>query len=119
MIKSLPNPAQLSSINGILSGDFDQDGYLDIVIAGNLFVSEVETPRNDAGIGLYLQGDGHGNFKPVRSLESGFYAPYDVKALAIINTSQGKVILVANNDDKLQAIRINLQNPLKTLVAYD
>ena len=117
IIKSLPNPAQLSSINGVLSEDFDQDGNLDIVIAGNLFVSEVETPRNDAGIGLYLQGDGHGNFKPVRSLESGFYAPYDAKALATINTAQGKVILVANNDEVLQAFRINPQNPLKILVA--
>ena len=61
----LPSEAQFSSANTISIGDFNQDNHLDMVIAGNLYVSEVETPRNDASIGLLLAGDGQGNFFPV------------------------------------------------------
>ena len=42
----------------MLIEDFNQDGNLDILVAGNLYTAEVETPRNDAGIGLVLLGDG-------------------------------------------------------------
>ena len=52
----LPREAQFSSINGMVVDDFNKDGNLDILAAGNLFVSEVETPRNDAGKGVYLLG---------------------------------------------------------------
>ncbi|MBL4879732.1 MAG: VCBS repeat-containing protein, partial [Oleispira sp.] len=45
----LPIEAQLSSINEILIDDYDKDGFLDLLIAGNLYASEAETPRNDAG----------------------------------------------------------------------
>ena len=52
----LPNEAQLSSINDILIDDYDQDGHADLLVAGNLYTSEIETPRNDAGMGLLLRG---------------------------------------------------------------
>ena len=52
----LPIQAQFSSINQILVDDYDNDGNLDALIAGNLYVSEVETPRNDASHGLFLKG---------------------------------------------------------------
>ena len=52
---NLPNVAQLSSINQILVQDFDNDGNLDVLIAGNLYNSEVETPRNDASHGLFFK----------------------------------------------------------------
>ncbi|MFK7906155.1 MAG: hypothetical protein AB8B69_13570 [Chitinophagales bacterium] len=30
--------------------DYDSDGFEDILLIGNLFHSEIETPRNDAGL---------------------------------------------------------------------
>ena len=39
-------------VNQIVVKDFNNDTKLDIVIAGNLYSSEVETPRNDASNGL-------------------------------------------------------------------
>ena len=104
-MRPLPNEAQLSSINDILIDDFDQDGHQDIVVAGNLYVSEVETPRNDAGMGLLLKGDGHGNFQPVLAQQSGILLPYDVKKLAVATTPTTKVALCAVNDGPLQAFR--------------
>ena len=102
----LPNLAQLSAINQILVDDFDKDGHLDALIAGNLYSSEVETPRNDAGIGLFLKGNGKGSFTPVRSLESGFYAPGDVKDMSKITIGKIEYIIVAKNNDTLQFVRV-------------
>ncbi len=107
VIHQLPNLAQFSSINQIIVKDFDNDTYLDAVIAGNLYSSEVETPRNDASNGLYLKGDGKGNFEPIVSHKSGLFAPNDVKDLAIIKIKEDDYIMVAKNDDYLQFIRVN------------
>ena len=107
LFRPLPNQAQLSSINNIMAKDFNQDGHLDILISGNLYASEIETPRNDAGMGLYLEGDGHGNFVPVPLSESGFFAPHDAKDMKLIAVGKDKkpVLLVANNDYQMQAIK--------------
>ncbi len=99
---SLPNEAQLSSVNAILAEDFDQDGNLDLLLAGNLFVSEVETPRNDAGVGLLLKGDGKGNFEPISPTQSGIYLPYDVKKAATFKTNTGEpIVVVVSNNEKV------------------
>lgn len=103
----LPNLAQLSSINQILIDDYNKDGNLDALIAGNLHSSEVETPRNDASIGLFLKGDGTGGFKGIRAIESGFYAPGDVKDMAKIKVGNEDYILVAKNSDFLQWVKVN------------
>ncbi len=102
----LPNLAQLSSINQILVDDYNQDGHLDALIVGNLYGSEVETPRNDAGNGLLLNGDGYGNFTPITSLNSGFYAPGDVKDMANIKIGEKDYIVVAKNSDYLQFVKV-------------
>jgi hypothetical protein len=105
----LPNEAQLSSINGIILEDFDQDGNLDILAAGNLFNVEVVTPRNDGGIGIFLKGDNKGNFTVVAPALSGFFVPGDVKALSQIhlNFPESKsAVLVGNNNNKLQIFKV-------------
>ncbi|RUA07183.1 MAG: hypothetical protein DSY82_08600, partial [Flavobacteriia bacterium] len=107
IMHKLPNLAQVSSINQILIDDFDKDSNLDIVVAGNLYGSEVETPRNDAGIGLFLKGNGKGALKPVRAFNSGLFIEGDTKDLAKINIAGKKYIIAAKNDDYLQFIRVN------------
>src|SRR5450756_2360834 len=85
--------------------DFDKDGNLDILAAGNLFNMEVVTPRNDAGIGVYMEGDGKGGFKIKPASETGFFAPNDVKSLALIKVKNGEnLVLVGNNNGKLQIL---------------
>lgn len=102
----LPNAAQLSPIRGIITDDIDGDGHLDLLVAGNLYDTEPNTPRADAGNGLWLRGDGLGHFTPVPPVESGFLAPLDVTGLALINTPAGKAVLVANNGDSVQTFTI-------------
>ena len=67
--------------------DLDGDGNLDLLMAGNFYVSEVETGRADAGIGLYMKGDGKGGFAPVKPAKSGFLAREDVRDLAILKAA--------------------------------
>ncbi|MBS0000465.1 MAG: VCBS repeat-containing protein, partial [Cyclobacteriaceae bacterium] len=106
----LPREAQFSSVNDMLISDFNKDGNLDLLIAGNMYGIEVKTPRNDAGIGLYLAGDGQGNFRPVNYRESGFYLPYDVKNLAGIRMDNTLLILAACNNDSLRVFKLNRSN---------
>ena len=105
IIHKLPVEAQLSSINQILVEDFDKDGTLDIVIAGNLYASEVETPRNDASYGLFLKGNNKGEFKAVRPTDSGLFIKGDTKDMATIKVGNEAYIIIAKNNDYLQFIK--------------
>lgn len=105
-ISPLPNLAQTSSINNILIDDYNLDGYKDILISGNLYQSEIETPRNDAGYGLLLCGDGKGKFEPKSPAESGFLAPHDAKDMQRIKAGGKQFILVANNQQYLQTLEV-------------
>ncbi|MCH8903829.1 MAG: VCBS repeat-containing protein, partial [Bacteroidetes bacterium] len=109
-ISSLPLEAQFSTVFGILVEDFNSDGNLDVLVAGNFYVSEVETGRADAGIGLFMSGNNNGDFKPATVLSSGFFAPHDTRDLALLNTNRiGEyLILVANNNYKLQVYQVKM-----------
>jgi len=102
----LPNLAQLSSINQILVKDFDEDSNLDIVVAGNLYASEVETPRNDAGKGLFLKGNGEGSFSSIPSMASGWFTPGDVKDMGLITIDGRRYAIVAKNSDRVQFVEV-------------
>jgi hypothetical protein len=102
----LPNLAQIAPIKGIIVDDVDGDGNLDLIVAGNLYDAEPNTPRADAGNGLWLRGNGRGHFTPVAPSESGLLAPHNVAGLASIKTPAGTAVLVANTGDSLQAFSI-------------
>ena len=105
--KPLPQLAQLASINKFVVDDFNNDGNLDAVLAGNLYNAEVETPRSDASFGLYLQGDGNGNFNPKTMMESGLKIVGDVRGMELISISGKKHLLVTRNNDWMQLIKVN------------
>ncbi len=106
VLHKLPNDVQLSNINQILVKDFNNDGNLDLVAAGNLYDAEIETPRNDAGTGLFLVGNGQGVFTSYSIRESGFYIPKDVKDLALIKVGGKQMIIASNNNDILKFIEV-------------
>lgn len=103
----LPNEVQISPINQIIVKDFDKDGNLDAITAGNLYASEVETPRADAGYGMFLKGDGKGNLKPITAKSSGFYTTGDVKDMKLIKINSIEYAISVKNNDFLQFIKIN------------
>lgn len=99
--KQFPNLAQISSINDFLIDDFDKDRRVDILVAGNLYQSEIETPRNDAGYGLLLKGDGKGDFQTVDANESGFFVTGEVRKLKHIDVDGERFVLSGINSSGL------------------
>ena len=102
--KAFPNAAQVSSINDFYIKDVNVDGFKDIVIAGNLYPAEIETPRNDAGIGLLMLGDGHGNWQPLSATESGINLPFEVKKIKPISIKNKEYLIIGVNDGPLQIL---------------
>ncbi len=67
----LPPEAQFSPAFGICVADFDGDGNEDLFLAQNFFGVQPEAVRADAGRGILLRGNGHGDFDPMPGQVSG------------------------------------------------
>jgi hypothetical protein len=97
-VKALPNEAQTAPTKAIIVQDFDGNGTLDLLLAGNDYGQAVEFTRSDAGNGTLLLGDGKGAFQFVSNSNTGFWASRDVRNMAVIRMAGAKQgIVVANN----------------------
>ena len=67
----LPDAAQFSPASAVTVADFDGDGHEDAFLSQNWFALPWQTPRQDAGRGLLLLGDGSGGFRPMAGQDSG------------------------------------------------
>lgn len=100
--RSMPIEAQVAPVFGMLSDDVDGDGNLDMLMVGNDYGMEPFSGRHDAFNGLYLKGDGKGNFISTSLKNSGFLVKGDAKALAVIHTAKNEdLLLVTQNQDSL------------------
>lgn len=70
----LPKEAQFAPAFGVNVADFDGDGNEDVFLSQNFFATQPETSRLDAGVGLWLQGDGTGRLRAVPGVRSGVRA---------------------------------------------
>lgn len=110
IIHELPERAQISSINDMVEITY-ADNNNAIIIAGNLYNTEAETPRNDASIGLVLQSDLKGKIKVIPPEESSLLIKGEVKAIRKIRLASGKdAFLFAINNDSLKLVELDL-NP--------
>ncbi|MFK8165692.1 MAG: hypothetical protein AB8H12_24805, partial [Lewinella sp.] len=102
----LPKEAQFSAVRSSLCRDIDGDGTTDIILGGNLYQSEVETPRADAGLGLVLRGLGQGKFQAMSSSTSGLTQRSDLREIRTIRTVAGLWVLMVANDDEVGVYRV-------------
>jgi hypothetical protein len=112
----LPREAQVFPVYGILTSDFDGDGALDLLLAGNFDGVKPEIGRMSAGYGLFLRGDGKGGFVPVPARESGFFVPGQARDIQRLRTRRGEVYVVTRNNDRPLVFRAA---PLNTVTAED
>ncbi len=108
----LPNYAQISSINDILIDDFDGDGTKELLLAGNLYVSEVETTRNDASYGCIITFDKNiENMKALKLSQSGLFIKGDCKKVGKIKIGEVNYVVSALNDGHISLNRIYYNKP--------
>ena len=106
-LSELPAEAQLSPIKGMVINDFESEGKLVIVIAGNMHNTEVETPRYDAGMGLYLKGLGSNQFSTdLQMAYSGLFLYQNVKDIQLIHLGNERrpALIVASNNAPVQLL---------------
>jgi hypothetical protein len=104
---AFPLIAQQAPVNAILCTDVDNDGFTDIILAGNEYQAAVMTGRYDASYGLCLKGDGKGNFILLSPIMSGLIIDGDVKDLKLLTIGkQEKIFIAAVNDQLLKAFKI-------------
>ncbi len=81
----LPRIAQIAPLQGIVTGDFDGDGYQDIYAVQNSFAPIPAIGPFTGGVSQLLRGDGRGGFEAVPSHRSGLVVPGDAKALVVLD----------------------------------
>lgn len=104
----LPREAQMAPVYGILPHDYDGDGKLDLLLAGNFDGLKPELGKMDGSYGLFLRGDGKGHFSPVRTVDSGFFVPGQARDIARVRTPTGDRYIVSRNNDRPLIFRVTL-----------
>ncbi len=110
--KPLPMPAQFSSIHALAFADANQDGHLDLIMAGNSYAVNVSIGQQDASIGLLLLGDGQGGFVATSAAASGIFIKGAVQSLAFVNDD---LLLVGVNGRALQFFKKQANKPADSL----
>ena len=104
-LKKLPPLAQ--SIPIITSDviDINDDGYEDVIIAGNIYNTEVETPRLDNQFALILLSNKINNYTILGPKETGLYTNGNIKSIKVINNEKPQ-LLIGNNNSALEIFEL-------------
>jgi len=105
----LPDEVQYSSVYAGITGDFNHDGLLDILLGGNLHEVKPEVGRYDASYGHFLAGNGKGEFTNLPARETGLLMKGQVRAMALVPSSRGTLLVVAKSNAPVQVFY--LQEP--------
>ncbi|WP_445384277.1 VCBS repeat-containing protein [Robiginitalea sp. IMCC44478] len=109
-VRRLPVEAQMIPIFAGISKDLNGDGFEDLILAGNIYETEVETPRLDALSGVVLLSDGKGRYSALPRTDSGLYMKGNIKSLKSIETGSDYMILAGVNNSEPQVYRWQLNN---------
>lgn len=101
-ISAMPQAAQMAPVYGMVAEDVDNDGNLDVVMAGNDFGMEPFTGRHDAFMGLYLKGNGKGGFAEVSMVQSGLNINGDAKGMATVQAAGKELFIATQNQGSLK-----------------
>jgi hypothetical protein len=100
--KAFPVEVNVSSVNAVVVDDFDHDGQKDIFLAGNTPFDRVRIGKRQASYGVYLKGEGKGQFTYLPNWKTGISVKGAVRALEQINTKTGtKLVVGINNENPL------------------
>lgn len=81
----LPLQAQFAPVFSITNIDFDKDGNMDLLLAGNINNARLRFGNGDANYGVLLKNDGKGNFTYINQERSGLKLQGDVRSAVILS----------------------------------
>jgi hypothetical protein len=102
----LPVEAQFSPVRDILVGDIDNDGTLDLVLAGNNYAVRPSYGRYDASYGWCLLGDTTHKFKALMPVKSGLKITGDSRKIVQIEIAGKHYLVAAVNNGDLQIFQL-------------
>lgn len=106
VVRPLPVEAQFAPVYATLADDFDGDGKMDLLVAGNFFGVTPVRGRYDASYGVLLQGDGRGQFHAVEPETVNLWIDGQVRDMKWLRRAGGeRLIAIARNNDRLQIIK--------------
>lgn len=97
--RPLPAEAQMTPVFAAIAEDLNGDGNEDLILAGNIYETEVETPRLDAISGTVLLSKGNGSYRVMPHSDSGLYLKGNIKSALSFRDGEGLWILAGRNDD--------------------
>ncbi|MFT7498984.1 MAG: hypothetical protein ACI8QP_001578, partial [Porticoccaceae bacterium] len=105
----LPNMAQTMPILDGDTFDINKDGFEDLIVVGNVYNTEVETPRLDNPYALILVSNKKDNYTVLSPETSGLYLSGNAKSVQLILQKKlNKVLaIIANNNGKTQVFELN------------
>ena len=99
---------QTAPVLSVITRDINQDGYEDVIVIGNIYETEVETPRYDAGNGVVLLSNQKDGYTAVSSMKSGLYVDGNAKSLLEVSHKalNKEILLVGVNDGPLTVVEL-------------
>jgi hypothetical protein len=94
---SLPFSTQISSVNDIQADDFNNDGFLDLLLVGNNYEISTQLGRLDASHGSLLINDKHGFFTMAKDQSLDIAGPARSINKITINNKTHYLIGINNN----------------------
>ena len=100
---ALPPEIQYSNTEAVAIGDFNNDGYKDMVVGGNQYLVKPQFGRLDASRGWLLFQNENGRFEQAYSLN----IEGQIRYFEVFDFKNETVLLTAVNDEALNFTRLN------------
>jgi len=104
IFEKLPTRAQFSPVYAFKTGDFDNDGKVDIILGGNFNESKPEVGTYNASFGALFKGLGEGLFKFIPNSEAGFRIEGNIRDIEELQIENKKVLVFTRNNFRIFTI---------------
>jgi len=103
--EQLPMEAQISSVNDIWVEDFNNDGYLDLLLVGNNFEISPQLSSLDASHGTLLLNNSNGHFTHAKGQD--FKISGAARKIGKLNYQGATYLIITRNNDQPVFLKIN------------
>lgn len=103
----LPQAVQFYPVQSTYITEFNGNGRMDLVTAGNFFNANIQRGRYDAGYGSLLLNEGEGKLSEYSNSHMNWYLEGEIRQLEGIRIGNSEVLITAENNGAVRFFRIN------------